>query len=155
MTILSDPESTLRVMTVNPWQRLAEDWPAVPIRYLDLGSRFVHGRSVWKRGRPVEVQLHSALNQVQRRCTLAHELEHLDRGAPCETLRATIERRVVHATARYLLPDLDLVSSAIEVYDLHRAANELWVTFPVLVDRLRGLTAKELDHVTRHRGAVA
>lgn len=156
MTILSDPIRTLRVMQVNPWQRLAEDWPRVQVLYDDLGSQHKHGVSRWKRGKPIAVVLHRDLTQVQRRCVLAHELEHLDRGAPCETLRASIERRVVTATAKYLLPDLDVLAQTIAVYDLRRAAEELWVTWPVLIDRLRSMTDRELEYVTERRGeAVA
>jgi hypothetical protein len=155
-SILSDPPRTLRIMQVNPWQRLAENWPGVPVDYADLGSPHRHGLTTWEAGQPLRVSLHQQLTQVQRRCALAHELEHLDRGAPCETLRASIERRVIAATARYLLPDLELLAETIGAYDLRRAADELWVTFPVLVDRLRALTDRELEYVTSRRGeAVA
>lgn len=152
LSILSDPERTLRIMLVNPWQRLAAEWPHIPVNYEDLGNVHKHGVSRWAAdGKPLEIVLHERLTQVQRRCALAHELAHLDRGAPCESLRASIERRVIAETARYLLPDLDLLAAALAVYDLRRAANELWVTFPVLVDRLRGLTDHELDFVTERR----
>lgn len=95
------------------------------------------------------------LDGMQRRCILAHELEHLDRGAPCETLRASIERRVLNAAARYLLPDLDLLADTLAVYDWHRSTDELWVTFPVLVDRLKNLTEKEVQRVTLRREHAA
>lgn len=155
MTIMSDPARTLRVMQVNPWQRLAEDWPQVRVLYADLGSEYKHGSTRWKAGHPVGVVLHEQLTQVQRRCALAHELEHLDRGAPCETLRASIERRVINATAKYLLPDLEVLAGMLAAYDLRRAADEMWVTFPVLVDRLRGMTDRELEFVTERRSAEA
>ena len=155
MTILSDPRTTLPFMQVNPWQRLAEDWPHLQVVYRDLGSQYRHGETRWKRGEPQAVVLHQDLTQVQRRCALAHELEHLDRGAPCESLKAKVEARVVRATARYLLPDLTVVSAALECYDMHRAAAELWVTFPILVERLRGLTDHELACVVSRNDAVA
>ena len=155
ITELSDPKRTLRIMSVNPWQRLAEEWPRVPVTYADLGSPYKHGLTRWKAGRPIAVVLHERLTQVQRRCTLAHELEHLDRGAPCESLRASIEQRVVRATARYLLPDIALIADAVRLYDLHRAADELWVTFPVLVDRLRTMSDAELSLIGDERESVA
>jgi hypothetical protein len=142
----------MRVMQVNPWQRLTEDWPGIPVEFADLGSLHRHGETHWRDGQPLRVVLHGQLTQVQRRCTLAHELEHLDRGAPCETLRASIEARIVRATAKYLLPDLDALAATIGVYDLRRAADEMWVTFPIMVERLRGLTDTELDYVTERRG---
>jgi hypothetical protein len=107
---LSEQERTLRIMKVNPWLRLAEDWPQMPVTFLDLGSIHRHGVTRWYEGQPVALMLHYQLTQVQRRCTLAHELEHLDRGAPCDTLKASIERRVITATAKYLLPDLDMLA---------------------------------------------
>lgn len=155
ITELSDPVRTLRIMAVNPWQRLAEEWPHVSVTYADLGSPYKHGATRWKAGRPVAVILHERLTQVQRRCTLAHELEHLDRGSPCESLRASIEQRVIRATAKYLLPDLSLIADAVGLYDLHRAADELWVTFPVLVDRLRAMTDAELRMISDGRESVA
>jgi hypothetical protein len=155
VTVLSDPGRMIRVMQVNPWQRLAEQWPRVQVTYGDLGSPHRHGLTRWRGRRPLGITLHQDLTQVQRRCALAHELEHLDRGAPCETLRASIERRVMAATAKYLLPDLDLLADTLACYDLHRGAAELWVTFPILVERLRTLTEGEMEFVTSRRDAVA
>ncbi|WP_375476023.1 hypothetical protein [uncultured Jatrophihabitans sp.] len=50
----------------------------------------------------------------------------------------------MRATAHYLLPDLVSLVEAVMTYDLRRAADELWVTYPVLLDRLRTLTDREL-----------
>lgn len=114
------------------------------------------GLTRWVSGRPVEIVLNCELTQVQRRVTIAHECEHLDRGAPCASLQASIEQRVLQATARYLLPDLDVLGQHLAVYDLHRVADELWVTWPVLVDRLNGLSDDESLYVHSFRSdAVA
>lgn len=153
MTILSDPRRMLRVMDVNPWQRLAEDWPHVQVVYEDLGPRW--GLARWRHGRPWQIALHHDLNQVERRVTVAHECEHFVQGFACETLKASAERRVLKATARYLLPDLDLLADTLAVYDWHRAADELWVTFPVLVDRLKNLTDTEVQQVTLRKERAA
>lgn len=139
-------------MHPNPWRRLAEDWPDVSVTYADLGHRW--GITEWAPS-GARIVLHRDLNQVKRRCVIAHECEHLDRGAPCDSLRASIEQRVLDATARYLLPDLEVVARTIGVYDLRRAADELWVSFPVLVDRLNGLRDGELDLVLSRRESVA
>jgi hypothetical protein len=141
-------------MHPDPWTRFAEDWPAVTWRKVDLGLRW--GLTRWVGGQPVEVLLHSNLTQVQRRVTIAHECEHLDRGAPCRSMRGRDEQKVRDATARYLIPDLGQLAAHLAAYDVHRAADELWVTYPVLVDRLRGLSDTELERVTNGRGdAVA
>lgn len=151
--ILSDLARRLPGMVPNPWQRFADDWPDVGVSYADLGHRW--GVTRWPAGGTPQIVLHEGLNQVKRRCVLAHELEHLDRGAPCRTLKAQIERRVINATAVYLLPDLELVARTIAVYDLRRAAEELWVTWQVLVERLNALTDAESDYVHSRRDAVA
>jgi hypothetical protein len=70
-------------------------------------------------------------------------------------LRATIERKVVDATARYLLPDIDLIADAMAVYDDHRAAHELWVPYRILIDRLKGMSDADLDQLAARREAVA
>lgn len=149
MSELSDLNRILPLVQVNPWQRLVEDWPQIRVEHEDTGSPYRHGVTHWADGTPIRVVLHKALSQVQRRCALAHELEHLDRGRPCESLRASIERRVLRDTARYLLPDLGIVGAALTVYSLRQAAAELWVTFPVLVDRLNHLSAKEAEYLGR------
>lgn len=140
-------------MTPHPWQRLARDWPDVNVTYADLGHRW--GVTRWWPNGTKQIVLHQDLNQVKRRCVIAHECEHLDRGAPCETLRASIERQVISATARYLIPDLDILGETLGVYDLRRAANELWVTFPVLVDRLNGLSDDDSLYVHSFREDTA
>lgn len=136
---------TLRPMHPNPWDRLGSDWPEIPVRYATLGGPW--GLTRWINGRPREIVLNCELTQVQRRVTIAHECEHLDRGMPCASLQASIEQRVLSATARYLIPDLEVLGRTVAVYDLHRAAEELWVTFPVVVDRLNGLSDEESLYV--------
>lgn len=137
-------------MHPNPWTRLERDWPQITVQYCDLG-RMTHGLTTWYEGVPVSLALHERLTQRQRRVALTHELEHLDRGAPCHTLRASIEQRVLNATARWLLPDIDMIAEAMAVYDLHQAAEELWVTFSCLVTRLRTMSLDQLDYIAQRR----
>ena len=77
------------------------------------------------------------LSQVERRCVLAHELEHVKRGhRGCQP--DVIERAVRHYAARYLLPDIHLVADALVWAGSHsrEAADHLWVTERTLVARL-------------------
>lgn len=77
------------------------------------------------------------LGQVERRCTLVHELEHLRRGHhSCQDERT--ERAVRAAAARRLLPDPRVIAEALvwARCDIEAAADELWVTEDVLVHRL-------------------
>jgi hypothetical protein len=86
--------------------------------------------------------------QVERRCTLAHELEHLRLGHD-RCMPGWVERRVSHAAARRLLPDIARVADALAWSACHvgEAAEELWVDEPTLLARLDAsfLTRAELQ----------
>lgn len=126
----------------DPWQYLADRHPEVKVRLrADLGRRW--GQTVWLEGVP-EIHLALDLGKTQRRCTLAHELQHVLRGAPCQPLCPADEADVVEATARWLLPDLLPIAVALAGYELTEAAERLMVTRNVLTDRLDSLTEDEL-----------
>lgn len=77
------------------------------------------------------------LLQVERRCTLAHELEHLRRGhRGCQP--GPVEADVAHAAAVWLLPEAGHVADAIVWArgDLDEAADHLWVDRETLDARL-------------------
>lgn len=82
------------------------------------------------------------LLQVERRCTLTHELVHLDMGHDgCQD--ETTEARVRRATARRLLTASQLVPVAQWTQSIEEAADELWVTPEVLRDFMDSLTPVE------------
>jgi hypothetical protein len=75
--------------------------------------------------------------QVERRCTLAHELEHIHRGhRGCQDSR--MEASVRHAAAVYLAPDPDAVADALVLSqgDLWQAADMLWLDHGTMLARL-------------------
>lgn len=82
------------------------------------------------------VWLRSGMSQVERRCVLAHELEHVRRGhTSCQP--DSVESTVQSAAARYLLPDPHVVAEALVwARDMAEAADALWVTERVLRHRL-------------------
>lgn len=86
------------------------------------------GETIW---------LRPDMSQVERRCVLAHELEHIRRGHKgCQSEAA--ERVVRHHAARFLLPDPRVVADAL-VWSAGRAAEAaevLWVTQSTLEARL-------------------
>lgn len=83
------------------------------------------------------IWLDQRLGQVERRCTLAHELEHVRRGHRGCQDDAT-EGHVDRAAARWLLPDPHLIAEALVWArgDIAAAAEELWVTVDTLRHRL-------------------
>lgn len=115
----------------NPWRELGT-LAHVTIHYVRLAAGMWGAtdgeRTIW---------LDERLGQVERRCTLAHELEHIRRGhRGCQD--AATERKVDADAARRLLPDPHVVADAL-VYtsgDLAAAAAELWVVERTLRARL-------------------
>lgn len=126
----------------DPWVYLETRHPEVKVFLrADLGLRW--GQTLWRDGVP-EIHLAVDLGKIQRRCTLAHELQHVMRGAPCRPLCPQDEADVVEETARWLLPDLAQVAAMLARYALPEAAERLMVTRNVLTDRLDALTEDEL-----------
>lgn len=98
------------------------------------------------------------LLQVERRCALQHELVHIELGHTCHQ-NDHIESQVRRITARRLIPTRMLFGAWKEALSVEEWADALWVTPPVLEDRLDGLTADEeltarqLIEDARERGA--
>ena len=125
-------------MTPHPWRDLRAlvevhlHWRVLPWPLFGVTD----SRSIW---------LHEGMSQVQRRCALAHELAHVRAGHEAHQ-SAVVEADVRAAVARYLLPDLEAVADALVwAHTQAEAAEELWVTEAVLVDRLEGLSAQERE----------
>ncbi len=86
--------------------------------------------------------------QVERRCTIAHELvhielEHTDGCTPRE------DREVDLLVARRLIAMDDLLSALRWADDLYTVADELWVDEATLLARYDGLTADERARIVR------
>ncbi len=130
----------------HPWRRFAEltDWS---LRWAELPPG-VMGRTC-HRTRTVTLAL--GMSQAERRCTIAHETEHIERGpvtpqqAPREEL--AVDRRV----ARLLIPSVHQLVEAMTWAGGHleSAADALWVDDYLLTVRLRSLSDRERSYVNR------
>lgn len=93
------------------------------------------------------------LLQVERRCTLAHELAHIDLGHHGRQDRKEEDR--ANRLASHRLIDWHHLTDAFRwARTTHEAATELWVTPKVLHDRLRFLHPHEralLRYITSTR----
>jgi hypothetical protein len=102
------------------------------------------------------VTLALGMSQAERRCTIAHETEHILRGpvaahqAPQEEL--AIDRRV----AGLLIPSLrEIVDALVRARGhLESAADDLWVDDYLLQVRLSSLSGSEREYVDRRLTGV-
>lgn len=96
------------------------------------------------------VTLTHGMSQTERRCTIAHETQHILRGPVPRHLAAREERTVDTAAARLLLPDIEAVGEALAwAHDVGEAASELWVDEEILLARLNHLHPAERGYLKR------
>lgn len=92
--------------------------------------------------------------QVERRCTVAHELVHDERRVfPAEAaLRAREETLVERTAARRLieLPELVDALRACSSQHAHDLADHLWVDLPMLEARMNALDPVEVAELEHH-----
>ncbi len=119
----------------HPWRRLRR------LPHVDVVWRRIPGRLGATNGRDVIV-MHPHQSQVQRRCTLAHELAHIELGH-VDGCSGPEERTATLLAARWLVDMEDLLAALAWAEDLREVADECWVDVPTLMARLDGLTAAE------------
>ena len=125
----------------SPWLYLEEHWPDVRVFLRTLNNEH-WGRTVWTAAGPV-IYMRALLGPVAERCTLWHEIAHLELGPPAVPECPVNEQQAVEWTARRLLPDPRQLARILAADDVVAAAKRLRVTRRVLYDRLRGLDANE------------
>ena len=115
------------------WARLPSDL---------LGVTDFHARTV---------TLDSRLLQAERRCTMAHEVEHIRRGPmPSDPVLAAREEAAVDRAAARKLIGIDELGEALAwAGTLAEAAQQLWVDEDTLVARLRHLHPAEVHYLHR------
>lgn len=139
----------------HPWRVFSRltDWR---LRWAELPDGH-YGRTCW---RTRTVTIAEGLSQAERRCTIAHETQHIYRGPlPHEVGRVghlreelTIDRTV----ARLLTPSIIAVTDALAWArgDHEQAADELWVDDLTLQVRLSSLGATERAYVEQRLAEV-
>lgn len=142
---VSVPATRLAGMTFHPWRALRKrahirvSWVRMPVGEL---ARTNGVDLIW---------MDQDLLQVERRCTLTHELIHIEQGhTRCQTPK--VERRVRAETARRLITMDALCSSMRWALSFEELADELWVTPRVLSDRVLNFTPEEVRIVARLEG---
>lgn len=107
-------------------------------------------RTLWGYWHPPSrtIVLDESLCQFERRCTLAHELVHLERGDTCAL--PPREEQAVHAeAARRLIALTDLAAAMAWTQDVRELADELWVDEPTMQTRLEQLDGYEHEQIRK------
>ncbi|MGC0143191.1 ImmA/IrrE family metallo-endopeptidase [Pseudactinotalea sp. Z1732] len=120
----------------HPWRALRSN-PHIDVHWTDQPPGLIastDGRS--------RIFMDTRLLQVQRRCAATHELIHIERGhtrecSPGEELSVRVE------TAHRLIGTFRLMDVMAWTESWEEAAEELWVTVEVFMDRLASLTKAE------------
>lgn len=128
----------------SPWRHLQSRHPDVRVYELQLDGDLLGCVDI-DRG---FIWLDSRLTQAEKRCTLAHEIGHLERGSLCDPATETVEERSVEEWAARKLIDVRCLAHAFQ-WSLHldEIADELWVDHHMLRARLRALTDEEQDMI--------
>jgi hypothetical protein len=102
------------------------------------------------------VTLAEGLTQAERRCTIAHETQHILRGpfAPADRLRE--ELHIDRTVARLLAPSVRRVAHAMAFHhaDIERSADELWIDEPTLHVRLSSLEPGERRYLDEQLATI-
>lgn len=134
---LSAPGRSVAPMSFNPW-RVLRDLVHVELRWHDGGpmGRTTHSDQV--------ISLRRGMTYEERRCTIAHECQHIENGAQPYGLKAKEEERVRRDTALLMIPDIRPVGDAIAwALSEEEAAQELGVDIYVLRYRLKHMSPME------------
>jgi hypothetical protein len=125
----------------NPWRHIGKHHPDVTVdTSVELPGR------IWGLTAENRIWLCRRLDQVARRCTLTHEIVHLERGpVPADTRGRDREERTVDAIAARRLITLDALADALAwTRDPEQLAEALWVDVPTLHARMSGLDPVEV-----------
>jgi hypothetical protein len=125
----------------DPWRDLRENWPALHVVIEPMAGQLLG----WLH-HPV-IALRAGTTAAQRRCTLAHEIIHLERGVTdCGPWSAREELLVHSVAARRLIAIGDLacaIGEAGGTHDYAGLAQTLEVDLETLQVRLQRLTSAE------------
>lgn len=127
----------------HPWREL-RGLVHVEVQYAELEGE----RMGFTRGH--RITLDSTLMQDERRCTLAHELEHVRRGHQgCQP--PAIETEVRQAAARRLIPFPSLLAALRWARTFEELIEELWVDEDTALTRLNHLHPSETTKILAMR----
>jgi hypothetical protein len=130
----------------NPWRHIGRHYPHVTV----VTDQELPG-AVWGQQQGNRIWLCRRLDQARRRCTLTHEIIHLERGSvPADARGLAREERAVDAEAARRLITLGALADALRwSREPAQLADTLWVDVPTLRARMASLDpveVAELEH---------
>lgn len=130
-------------MSFHPWRAL-RDLPHLTLEWQDSDDEMGHSDFECDL-----VVITEGMTQAERRCTVAHELIHHERG-PCAPGEEEREEVIVHREAARRLIDIRKLGESLAwASDLEEAAEELWVDVATLKIRLSALHPAERAYLKR------
>lgn len=137
----------------HPWRRLRDLGPSWKLVWRDDLPRDMYGFTRWA---DQTIHMRAGMTFEERRCTIAHEVQHVLRGlgSGCDVVaeEAIVDRRV----SRLLIPSADDLADALAWANgrYEEAARELWVDPWTLEVRLSTLRASEQALVDARLGEI-
>jgi hypothetical protein len=130
----------------HPWRYLARRHPHIRVTCNYTLREDTQGLLT-----PDGIYIDRRLTQAERRCTLTHEIIHLERGeVPNHPHFAAYEEHIVEVlTARTLISLPHLIDAALWTQHPYELAEELWVDVDTLLTRVQHLTRDERDTIHR------
>ena len=122
----------------NPWEELRDTWPHVMLHH---GTKIGVGDTLAYTDGSENIWILEGLTIAERRCTLTHELIHLERRDAGHQ-GDKVERLVEREAARRLIP-FDNLLEADWGQSLEKIADDLWVDEATLEVRLATLGEDE------------
>ena len=132
----------------HPWRRLRDLGPAWTLKWREDLPPDVYGFTHW---RDRTIHMRRGMTFAARRCTIAHEVEHILRGpySLCDELRE--ETAINERCARLLIPSTQELADSLIWHrgDYERAAEDLWVDPWTLEVRMSAMYNLERNYLNR------
>lgn len=132
----------------HPWRVFSTytDWK------LEWRDWLPEGRWGWTRHHERKVYLLNGLDEAERRCTIAHETQHIIRGPYPQHLHMREELIINRRVGRLLVPSVKRIGHAMAwaQADYEKAAYDLWVDDETFDIRLNSLTPRERAQLAEH-----
>lgn len=136
----------------HPWQVFGTfaDWK------LRWTSDLPDGRWGLTVHREKTVYLADHLDEAERRCTIAHETQHIIRGPYAPVMHLREELIINRKVGRLLAPSARWIGHALAWHqaDHEKAAWELWIDDDTLAVRLSSLTPRERAHLDEQLATI-